>query len=149
MDKKQLLNVVHSILLPLGYKRKNSKWQLVGAVVTKGVDLQRSSFGNRYYLNYGVDINDVKDDNFSYHLFFQLGSGDKEIQKEIMDLLLLDNNIEDNYRRDKLTFYIKEIMLKKLSELNTHEDIVADINSRYFLSIIPRVVLDFYEIKPR
>ncbi|MBE2290352.1 MAG: hypothetical protein IAE95_12410 [Chitinophagaceae bacterium] len=36
MDKKQLLNVVDSILLPLGYKRKNSRWQLVEAVVTKG-----------------------------------------------------------------------------------------------------------------
>jgi hypothetical protein len=148
MDKKQLFNVVDSILLPLGYKRKNSRWQLVGAVVTKGVDLQRSRFGNRYYINFGVDINDIQDAR-DYHLFFQLGSGDKEIQKEIMDLLLLDNNMEDNYRRDKLTFYIREIMLKKLSELNTHEDIVADISSRSFLSIIPPVVLDFYEIKKR
>jgi hypothetical protein len=70
MDKKQLLNVVDSILLPLGYKRKNSRWQLVDAVVTKGVDLQRSRFENRQLgvvSDYVIAVANLQIGEFNHH----------------------------------------------------------------------------------
>jgi hypothetical protein len=53
MDKKNLESEVNSCLSILGFSRKNSSWYRRFSEVVQILDLQKSAFGNRLYMNIG------------------------------------------------------------------------------------------------
>jgi len=60
MEKKDLVNILSEMLFPMGFKRKGNNWVINGDVMTKIVNLQKSQFGNLYYVNYGYILKAFK-----------------------------------------------------------------------------------------
>ncbi|MHA4739630.1 DUF4304 domain-containing protein [Dyadobacter sp. MSC1_007] len=52
MEKRDLQEMLNEKLYPLGFKRKGNFWTAKTEQLTKQVDLQRSNFSPRYYINY-------------------------------------------------------------------------------------------------
>ena len=52
MEKKDLINILSEMLVPIGFKRKGNYWVVNGDEITKMVNLQKSQYGNSFYINY-------------------------------------------------------------------------------------------------
>ena len=52
MRKKELTDILSELFIPIGFKRKGNFWVINGDVLTKMVNLQKSQFSNRFYINY-------------------------------------------------------------------------------------------------
>jgi len=72
MEKKDLVNILSEMLFPMGFKRKGNNWVINGDVMTKIVNLQKSQFGNLYYVNYGYILKAFKSNsgNKVYKIFY-------------------------------------------------------------------------------
>lgn len=54
MDKKDLASILSEFLIPLGFKKKGNYWVKNRDEVNTIVNLQKSQFGNVFYVNYGI-----------------------------------------------------------------------------------------------
>lgn len=56
--------VLKEILVPLGFSRKGDSWYHRSTEVVQVVNLQKSQYGNQYYLNYGAWLLTLSDSAF-------------------------------------------------------------------------------------
>lgn len=66
MDRGELANVTSDVLLPLGFKRKGNYRVVYGSKLDKIVNLQKSQYRNRYYINYGFILNSIPLDGLAH-----------------------------------------------------------------------------------
>lgn len=144
MEKKHLLAIIDALLLPLKFKRKGACWMLDNGCVEKHVDVQKSAFGNSFYINYGYILKSVPLDGLKWHLYHGLGSQDSAENQEITSLLNQDSDVSDTKRSIGLIDMLSKHMIAELNRLNTEEDILAELQSRPDLNNIPLVVKNHF-----
>lgn len=123
MGKKDLIELLNGIFKPLGFKHKGNIWVQNDTELSKMIKLQKSNFGNYYYINYGFIIKAIELNGLYMHLSYRLGSLDKEEQKEITNLLDFEYEIPKEERISTLRQKIELIILPNILKVNNEEDI--------------------------
>jgi hypothetical protein len=56
MDKKDLVQFLNDLFIPLYFRKKGNNWVFDNTELVKVINLQKSNFSNSYYINYGFII---------------------------------------------------------------------------------------------
>jgi hypothetical protein len=131
MEKKELASILSEILVPIGFKKKGNYWVVNGTEITKMINLQKSQFGNYYYINWGYIINSVFLDGMM-HIYNRVASVDKNENLRIDELLDLENNISDTTRESELKIILHKYLIDKINQINTVSDL-----KKYLKSLTP------------
>jgi len=140
MEKKELTNILSEVLLPVGFKRKGNYWVINGEIITKMINLQKSSFSNSFYINYGYILNALPLGNFMMHVNNRVSSLDVEERDRITFLLNLESDIPDEERTKALKEMLQNKLVSKIQSINTEEDLSNELKNRITLNNIPLVV---------
>jgi len=144
MDKKQLFNIINSILEPIGFKKyKQGVWRRYGSEVSECIYLQRSAYGRMYYFQCGCIINDLPlAPGMHYHTF-----GDFDIpipiNRHLQVLLDLENQIGDGERETKLKVCLEQVVPKS-AIIDTEAELKAYLLKKQLA--ISRKVMDYLKI---
>jgi len=128
MEKNGIINLISEVLTPTGFKKKGIYWVLTSQELTKTVDLQKSQFGNYYYINYGYIINALPVTLSKRHIYKRITSLDNDERTRIDELLNLDKNIPDEIRTQELKNVLIKKLLHPMSIINTEADLLDMIN---------------------
>ena len=134
MTNKELKSRFDEASKPRSYKKKGNKWTLRVNQITKGIYLQKSGYSNLYYVNYGVDFNDL------------------DYEPGIFQLCLRCNNTLDLEVQDDSTIEIKiseclEEIFSYLDRIENPEDAKELALSLPTLNIVPLKVKAYLELK--
>lgn len=145
MDKNNLVDLLDTLLKPYGFKRKGNNWILNGDEISKLVNLQKSYYGNVFYINYGYIIKDL-DLATKPHVEMRLASVDREEQKRITDLLNLETEIQPNQRLEELAKILTNKVIAKLQSINSKKELLNELMQRSHLNDIPLVVKKYFNL---
>lgn len=149
MEKKEFLSSLDSMLKPNGYKRKGNRWITENDQLKKVVQLQKSKFGNSYYLNYGYIIKKLKLNNLEMHVYNRLSSVDDCENKRIMDLLDFENGIRDDERLADIQKMLEVHILDEIQQVNSEQDLVTILKNRPHLNDVPLVLKKHYGLEEK
>jgi hypothetical protein len=147
MDKKDLASLLNEVFGPLGFKRKGNYWVLNGYEITKMINLQKSQFGNRFYINYGYILRAIPLGNNVMHVFNGLGGSNKEEQERITSLLDIDTDVPFSHRREELKKLITDKIVLRIKQIDTTDDLLNELKRRPHLNDIPLVVKRYFDLK--
>jgi len=139
MEKEELVNILSEILVPTGFKKKGNYWVSNSNEITKMVNLQKSQFGNSFYINYGYILKSIPLEGMM-HIYNRVASKDGEEQQRIIELLDFENDITNGERSKELKKILLKKMLTKLQAVNTEEDLLNELSKRSTLNDIPLIV---------
>ncbi|MBF9254386.1 DUF4304 domain-containing protein [Pontibacter sp. 172403-2] len=134
MKTKELKLKFDQSLKPLGYKKKGNKWSAVTKDLTKIIELQKSSYSNLYYVNYGVNLNGLDYKEILLHVF---GRHSNTLNLEITDDETLNRLVNETIVQ----------IINKLAPLNTVEDVISYTKTLPTLNILPLRVKEFLNLK--
>lgn len=139
MQKKELINFLDTIIRPFHFTRKGNTWEMKGEELTKVVNLQKSSFGNLYYINYGFNINGLNYDGTALHIFRGLTTiGDNGGQ-----LLDFNNALDAEHRHKQITQELQALLSGELKKINTVSELKKNLQEKEHLNDVPLKVKDF------
>jgi Domain of unknown function (DUF4304) len=147
MVKNDLINIINEILVPIGFKRKGNYWVFNGKQIAKIVNLQRSNFGDLFYVNYGFTLKSIPSDGGSMHIYNRLTSPDADERNKINLLLGGDDNIPYQERRTDLSQILHNNLLSKIQSVNSEQDILEELSCRPHLNDIPVVVKRHFNLQ--
>lgn len=146
MEKKEFVKYLNDIFKAYGFVKKGNYWFCENDVLKKVINLQKSRFGNSYYLNFGYVLKNVNLQNLMMHVYNRLGSLSADENRRIKELLNFELDIEDEQRKTELEYYIKENMLETLKRTNSEQDILDDLKKRKHLNDIPVGVKRYFNL---
>jgi hypothetical protein len=120
MDYKSLLKIVHSVLKERGFRRRSNNWYCYFNETIAVFNMQRSSFSAYYFLNIGVNINEIdREDKFpkEYQSHFKVRLDNYCFDD--VDYFDLKNSILDDDREKGVRLFLKEIVIKLIEQLST------------------------------
>jgi hypothetical protein len=147
MEKTDLIRLLNEIFIPIGFKKKGNYWVINGDVITKMVNLQKSQFSNRFYINYGYIIKSIPLVNEMMHVLNGLGSIDANENARINELLDLENSISDEDRLAELEKLISHKIVSRMQSVNTEEDLLNELKTRPHLNDISLVVKKHFNLQ--
>jgi hypothetical protein len=145
MEKKDLIKLLDHIFLPLGFKRKGNNWVLNGEELSKIVNLQKSNYGNSFYINYGYIIKGLELTTTT-HIDNRLASTQKNEQERISNLLNLSTDINLTERVRKLGDLITEKIVNQMMTINSESDLLVEILNYVHPNRIPLVVKKHFNL---
>lgn len=140
MNNTEFKKVVHGVLTPLGFRRDGNYWHLLKEDIEKIIYIQKSSFSNSYYLNYGFNLLNLDLDSVTMHIYNRLGSSDLKRQKLIDDTFDLESDIKPEVRITNIINILNDHLIKLLSEINCEDDIRELLRKRSQINDIPIAV---------
>lgn len=140
MDKKDLMKLFDNVLKPYGFKKKGNYWRLEGDELIKIVNLQKSQWGNQYYINYGFDFKGLNYDGMVMHIYHRIGSNDID-GNNILDF---EKNLPGD--RVKMVENLLTDILTIFSKTNSVTDIINDLKQRDHLNDVALKVKEFLGI---
>jgi len=150
VDKNDIMRALDEVLVPLGFKRKGNNWKVTSDMISKQVQLQRSNFGNQYYINYGFNFPDLDFDAVEMHIFRRFGSADQNEQKRIQPLLDLENGIESGIESGiggaDLRRLFEAQVVPQLQAVNNKEEAIQDISKRTYFDVLTIKVKEYLGI---
>lgn len=146
MDKKDLSQILSGIFSPIGFKKKGNYWIKNGDEVTKMINLQKSHFSNRFYINYGYILESIPLDGLMMHISNGLGSIDKDENTKIVKMLDLENMIADEIRTSELKNYIISKIVSDFQKINTEDDLLQELKKLKSLNAIPLIVKKHFNL---
>ena len=146
MEKKEFIDLLNRIFVPLGFKRKGNNWVYNGEALTKLINLQKSNFGETYYLNYGYIIKNLDLDGMRSHISKGLGSSNKLVNSRIHELLDLDSLLDQDSRLRELEDLINKQIVEEFNHINSEEDILNYITGLSNMNRIPGIVLRHFNL---
>lgn len=139
MQKNDIIGFLDDILKPSGFRRVKNTWKKEGEELTKIINLQKSTFGNLYYINYGFDINGLNYDGTSMHIFRGLTTiGDNG--KQLLDF---DNAFGNERRMSQVAQKLRDLLSGELNEVNTVSELKKNLESRRHTNDVATRVKDF------
>ena len=145
MDRKEFELFLSGLFKPYGYRKKGNYWFADGEKISKVINLQKSNFGNVYYINYGYVLNNLRDQvslsGYKTHISSGLSSLDNAENQQIIRLLDFTNNLDDEVRKNLLTYYAKN-MLNEMQSINTEDDIIGYLKHRRTLNDIRLPIIE-------
>ena len=61
MERKSFISSFNKIMMKNYFKKRGNNWINIKDDITKIIMLQKSKFGNNYYINYGYNINNLNE----------------------------------------------------------------------------------------
>jgi len=145
MEKKELASILSEALVPIGFKKKGNYWVINGDEITKMVNLQKSQFGNYFYINYGYILKSIPLDDMM-HIYNRVTSLDVEERNRITFLLDLGSSISDEERTKALKEVLQSKLVAKVQAVNTEEDLLAELKKRPHLNDITLAVKQHFNL---
>jgi Domain of unknown function (DUF4304) len=145
MEKKELVNIINNVLMPIGFKRKGNYWVVNGDIITKMVNLQKSQFSNSFYINYGYILKSIPLTEMM-HIYNRVGSTEKAEQQRITELLDFENSISDLERTRELNEILHSKLVAKIQMINTEEKLFNELKNRLHLNDISLVVKKYFNL---
>jgi hypothetical protein len=146
MNKNDLIKLLDELFSPIGFKRKGNYWLANGNILSKMINLQKSSFGNHYFINYGYILKVLPLNNETMHIYNRVAAIEKDEQKRITDLLDLKNDIPDDKRLLELKKLLIDRIVSKIQLINTEEDVLNELKKRPHLNDISLVVKKYFNL---
>jgi hypothetical protein len=146
MKKAQLISLMTDLLVPCGFKKEGVNWILDNGSIVKTVDIQKSAFGNNFYINYGYILKSLPLVGIKRHVYLRLGSPIAEEGKKILDLLNFENEITDDQRIEGLKQMLSTHMLANFNAVDNEADILAELLKKPHLNNIPLIVKNHFKI---
>ena len=143
MEKKILINLLNEICSPLGFKRKGNYWLLNQMELTQIINLQKSIYGNLYYINYGFKINNLNTDNNMMHIWKRLVGANKKEVRELFNALDFSYEMNQQNRLSLLREAIRNKIFGIFQKVHTESDLVEYIKKRPTMNDIPIVVKEY------
>jgi hypothetical protein len=146
MDKAKFIKVFDEIFKSNGFRKKGNNWFVEGTELKKLVNLQRSNFGNSYYLNFEFLINSLDSDDLWAHFYCCLTSTDKAERQRIDDLLNLDSSVDDEQRISELRFHLITDVISRFQKTNTEAELLSEFKKLPHLNTIPLSVKKHFNL---
>ena len=146
MEKKDLIKLLDEIFIPLGFKRKGNSWVKNEDILTKLINLQKSNYGNFFYINYGFIIKGLVLTTTN-HVGNRLAANNNVKQKRITDLLDFDTDIPKDQRLSELKRIINDKIVIKIQSINNEEDLLGELKERSHLNDIPLIVKSHFNLE--
>ena len=147
MEKKELISILSEILVPIGFKKKGNYWVINGGAITKIINLQKSSYSNAFYINYGYIVNSIPLGNLMMHIYNRVTSLDVDERNRITFLLDLESSISDVDRAKELKETLKSKLLEKIQAVNTEEDLAVELKKRPHLNDISLKIKQHFHLE--
>jgi hypothetical protein len=93
MENSQFQDWFNKLAEGQGFKEEKGRWIQKEKELTKVVELQKSRFGNTYYVNFGFIINTLPLGPLRTHIDYRFGTTDPEKRHNIDELLDLDSTL--------------------------------------------------------
>jgi hypothetical protein len=136
VKKQELVAFLNDLFLSLGFKRKGNNWANNGEILTKIINLQKSNYSNRYYINYGFIICKLPLTTTT-HITYRLAASAQKENELIVDLLDLESKIEKEERLPKLRELISAKVIRRMQPVNDEESLLIEIKKMPYSSMIP------------
>ena len=101
------------------------------------INIQKSSFGDFFYINYGFILNNLDKEGVIAHVLERLASSNKEEQKILTNCLDLGYEMLEQDRRNILKEFITKKVLNKIQGINSEVELVEYLKKRPTLNDIP------------
>lgn len=137
MEKKDLVKLFDNFLKPHGFNRRGNYWRLDDGELIKIINLQKSQWGNQYYINYGFDFKDLDYDGTTMHIYRRIGSNNAD-GNNVLDF---DKNLPGD--RVKMVENLLADILIIFTKTNSVADIQNDLKQRDHLNDISLKVKQF------
>lgn len=147
MQKKDLIKLLDNIIKPYGFIKKGSDWYLSTNEIIKIITLQKSSYGNYYYLNYGFQIKELSEKHPDKHISHRLGSLNEIENERIKILLNLEEDVPIDIRQAELKFWIENKIIEELKNISTENDLMNYLKNMGDLSTIRLFVRKRYQLE--
>ena len=147
MKKKDLIEYLDSIFTPLGFKKNRNTWKTENEELVRIVSLEKSKFGDVFYINYGFIIKGLGLDGFKAHVFNGLSSPNDSENQRIIELLDMSYSVTEEYRKKELLGFINKYLLNEYSKVNTISDLKGYLNKKPNLNDIPLAVKRFLNLE--
>jgi len=134
MTNEELKKIFDQALKPLFYRKKGNKWSTSTDHLTKIIELQKSGYSNLYYLNFGVNLNQLDHKELGFHVFNR--------HKHTLDLEMASDERLKEQARESITQ-----MTDILARLSTVEDVIKFTETLPTLNILPLKVKEFLHLK--
>ena len=129
MERKSFISSFDKIMMKNYFKKRGNKWINIKDDITKIIMLQKSNFGNNYYINYGYNINNLELGSTNMHIENRLHFDDDLQRVHMWDLLNLDNEIDDNQRIQEIELILNKYIFSEMSRINSVNDIKMFLGS--------------------
>jgi hypothetical protein len=146
MEKKDLACILSEMFVPIGFKKKGNYWVINGELITKMINLQKSTFNNSFYINYGYILNSIPLGNLMMHVYNRFTSSNVEERNRITFLLDLESKITDEERRKELKEILQGKLIAKLQAVNTEEDLLAELKRRPHINDVTLAVKQHFNL---
>ncbi|MBZ0245437.1 MAG: DUF4304 domain-containing protein [Cyclobacteriaceae bacterium] len=137
MTNKDFKKTLDELLRPFGFSNKGNLWTLETDELEKLIYLQKSNYGNLYYLNYGYNIKGLIYDEVTMHV------GNGLSQSEAFDL---ENQLEPIDRIYQLERIILNELLPELEKVNTELELIDLLKKEPHLNDVPLLVKDYFKL---
>jgi hypothetical protein len=126
MNKRELKQTIGDFLKPLGFKKKADSWYLSNAETLVVVNLQKSNFGEQYYINIGCVPISLKNEmgatpkEHQTPIRMRLEAVFPDWKTKIRAILDLEKELEaKETRKEQLTTILRELLALLLQRLST------------------------------
>lgn len=133
IDSKPIKMALGAPLLEAGFKKKSDNWYLGNDEVVLLVNIQKSQYGNQYYVNCGVSVRALGGIDFpkeqNCHIRFRLTAIlPEEKRKEVEALFDLESELlSDHQRGEEISRLAKNTVLPILQRCSCREGIVEAV----------------------
>ncbi len=133
MEKKELIKSIDNVLIKNSYKRKSTTWYLSKSDFVCVLNLQKSAWGNQYYMNVsvcfkkGLDIEYPRENQCDIR--WRLGDESANVKNFAKILDFEDTSIPTEDKLKIINKVITDTVIPLFSSLNTREDLIKFIKS--------------------
>jgi len=118
MEKEVFLELIGNILSKYGFKKVGpNKWIWQSREISELVYMQKSRYGQIFYLHYYFIVNGINSDNF-YEKAIPIFFVPPKEWHDLKILCNLENNIEDNERKKEAMSLFSDIISKIRGRIN-------------------------------
>ena len=132
--------------MPCGFKRKGRHWILDSDSIVKMVNLQKSNFGNKFYVNYGYIIKALPLGNLKMHFYKRLGSKNISEGNRISQIFDLESEMPEDRRIAEINHLLLERLIREIKAIDSENDVRDELMRSSSASQIPVVVRNYFKL---
>jgi len=143
MDKIELKKNIGNELALYGFIYKKM-WMRERENITDIVYIYRSNFANKYYFEFGINVNSIRSpDRHYYDIPNQLAFDSSE---HPMDFLNLEDDMLDERRMEGIRLALSKYVLPFFAQFQTEEDVLVYLQGLPNLNMIKGYVEEHFKI---
>lgn len=146
MKVHNLIKTISESLLAFGYKKAGRNWIKDTDEIRRIINLQKSRFGNQYYLNYDYILRKVPLQGMRSHFGNRFVFDDGSLNIRMRLLLDLDSAIEDTEREYELHKLILKFMTEHIENITSEREFHSMLKEWQPQSMIPGVTKIYFNM---